>query len=161
MATDISYVPATVRDFETLAAYRVAFLTELLGPQEPEETARLQQRLEEYFKRALADGTFTCWLAKSGEQVAAVSGMTISVQPGSFKNPAGITGYVMNMYTLPEYRKQGICSNLVKHLMATGKEMGITAFELHATKAGAQVYEKCGFELHNEPTYRRYESEKS
>jgi len=62
----------------------------------------------------------------------------------------------MNMYTVPRFRRKGICSMLLEKLTATAKEMGINAFELHATKDGEPVYEKNGFHLHEQPTYRKY-----
>jgi GNAT superfamily N-acetyltransferase len=60
------------------------------------------------------------------------------------------------MYTVPEFRRMGISSNILNRLVDTGKEMGITAFELHATEVGEHVYKKNGFLIHNEPTYRKF-----
>ena len=76
--------------------------------------------------------------------------------PGNFKNPSGVWGYLMNMYTLPEYRGRGICSRILTLLVDEGRQLGITAFELHATEQGRPVYEKNGFEIHHEPTLRKY-----
>jgi len=38
---------------------------------------------------------------KDGEYLAGAGGLVIRQQPGSFKNPTGITGYIMSMYTFP------------------------------------------------------------
>lgn len=45
---------------------------------------------------------------------------------------------------------------ILNKLIETGTECGLTAFELHATDDGAPLYRKQGFELHDQPTYRRY-----
>ncbi len=62
----------------------------------------------------------------------------------------------MNMYTLPQFRRRGICAGILNELVKEGKKIGITAFELHATAAGEFVYKKNGFTIHQEPTYRKH-----
>ena len=62
----------------------------------------------------------------------------------------------MNMYTLQEFRKKGICTSILKILIDEGVLAGITAFELHATKEGEPIYKNNGFKIHSEPTYRLY-----
>jgi len=111
-----------------------------------------------YFKKAIPDENYICWLAKDGEYLAGAGGLVIRQQPGSFKNPTGITGYIMSMYTFPGYRGQGIAGTILNKLIATAKDMGIHSFELHATQEGEPVYIKNGFLLHNEPTYRKHET---
>jgi hypothetical protein len=44
----------------------------------------------------------------------------------------------------------------LQELIEAGKKAGVTAFELHSTKAGEPVYLKNGFEFHTEPTLRKY-----
>ena len=82
--------------------------------------------------------------------------MVIQQRPGSFRIPDGRSAFIMNMFTLPEYRKQGIASTLLNHLLEDGKQLGISFFELHATPDGQTVYIKQGFQLHKEPTYRKF-----
>jgi ribosomal protein S18 acetylase RimI-like enzyme len=82
--------------------------------------------------------------------------MAIWHLPGNFINYEGLKGYIMNMYTLPEYRRKGICTELLKRLVETGMVMGVRSFELHATKEGEPLYIKEGFKLHSEPTYRKH-----
>lgn len=153
----IEYYRATEQDAAIMADYRAQFLIELLGPQKNETIQELIQRLEVYFRTAIHNHSYIGWLAKDGDEVVSVGGMVTRMQPGNFKNPSGRTGYIMNMYTVPAYRRRGICKNILDKLIETGKIMGITAFELHATKDGEPIYQKSGFSLHGEPTYRRYE----
>ncbi|MCW3121288.1 MAG: Acetyltransferase [Flavipsychrobacter sp.] len=155
--TEIVYRTATNSDIILLAKYRIEFLTGLLGQQPAEQTEELRQQLEKYFRTAIDDGSIICWLAMAGDEVAGTGAMTIRSHPGSFKNPTGTMGYIINMYTVPQYRKRGICKTLLGKLLDAGKAMGITAFELHATKEGEPVYQKAGFEQHIEPTYRKYQ----
>ena len=153
---EIMYVAAGVADIGALVDNRVAFLEELTGKHDDEEVRLLKTHLEHYFAETLNAGTCICWLAKAGDKVAGTGALVVREQPGSFKNPSGKMGYIMNMYTVPEFRRRGICSAILKKLIDTGRGMGIHAFELHATKEGEPVYRRSGFEIHIEPTYRKY-----
>jgi predicted acetyltransferase len=59
------------------------------------------------------------------------------------------------MYTLPSFRRKGVCKNILNLLVEEGKKYGYKAFELHATKEGEKVYSQEGFELYHEPTFRK------
>lgn len=155
----IHYRYATEQDAQLMTVYRIEFLTELLGRQSEENVLQLKIHLEKYFADAVRNNTYIGVLAIAGDKVAGTGGMTIRTQAGSFKNPSGITGYILNMYTLPAYRKRGICNALLKMLIEKGKETGVGGFELHATKDGEPLYKKAGFKMHNEPTYRKFDFE--
>lgn len=154
---NISYHLATTADVRIMADMRIQFLTELVGTQPKVTVELLRASLEKVFKETLENSTYIGWLAKDGDTVIATGGMTIIKRPGSFKNPEGVTGYIMNMFTLPGYRRKGISTALLHKLTDTGHKMGINAFELHATKDGEPVYKQHGFSLHHEPTYRRFD----
>ncbi len=63
----------------------------------------------------------------------------------TYHNPTGKKSYIMNMYTNPEYRRQGIAFKTLDLLVAEAKARGITAISLEATKMGRALYEKYGF----------------
>jgi len=147
---NISYHKATPDDIETLVEYRTRFAIELKGERPLEEINNLKKQMTNYFAKATADNTCISFIAKCGYEIREM--------PGNFKNPSGKWGYIMNMYTVPKFRKQGISTRILNELIEEGKKVGITAFELHATPAGERVYIKNGFEFHKEPTLRKYMS---
>ena len=151
----IEFVPSTHAHLQMLVDFRMKFSDELAGKQEEKKDKQLRLGLQAYYEAELNKNYFS-WHALVNGVPAAIAGMTKRVQPPNVRNPSGIWGYVMGVYTLPEYRQQGLSKILVNKLVDTGLENGITAFELHATPAGEQVYPKCGFELFAEPTYRKY-----
>lgn len=51
----------------------------------------------------------------------------------------------MNMYTAPDYRRQGIAYKTLELLVLDARKRGITAIPLEATKMGNPLYEKYGF----------------
>jgi predicted acetyltransferase len=153
---DITYYKAEKRDLQILVDLRVEFLVEFWGEQSMQAIDELKNGLTEYYDHALNDNSYICYLARIDNTVAGIGGMIIRQQAGNFKNPTGIVGYIMNMYTNPSFRKKGICVSILNLLLEEGKEQGIKLFELHATKEGEQVYPKQGFKIHPEPTYRKY-----
>jgi len=152
---DITYHKASLNDMQTLIDFRVDFLLEITGNQSNESISNLKKELETYYLREL-NKSYIVYLAKSGDAIVGIGGMTLRQHPGNFKNPTGKIGYILNMYTLPAYRRKGICSNILELLIKEGTEAGISSFELHATKEGEFVYQKYGFKIHHEPTYRKY-----
>ena len=93
-------------------------------------------QLTDYFSKATVDGTCISFIAKSGNEIAGIGSVHIREMPGNFKNPSGKWGYIMNMYTVPEFRRFGICTAILKELIDASTKAGATAFELHATESG-------------------------
>jgi predicted acetyltransferase len=57
----------------------------------------------------------------------------------------GRTGTVLNVYTYPQYRKQGYAKMIMKALLDDAKEMKLSVIELKATEAGYPLYRSVGF----------------
>ena len=51
----------------------------------------------------------------------------------------------MNMYTSPEYRRQGIAIHTLDLLVKDAKEQGVSQIALEATDMGRPLYERYGF----------------
>jgi GNAT superfamily N-acetyltransferase len=153
---DITYYKAEKRDLQILVDLRVEFLVEFWGEQSMQAIDELKNHLTEYYNQVLNDNSYICYLAKVNNEIVGIGGMIVREQAGNFKNPTGVVGYIMNMYTSPSFRRKGVCARILNLLLADGKEQGIKLFELHATKEGEEVYPKHGFKIHPEPTYRKY-----
>jgi len=154
---NITYARAGISHIPDLIDFRIKFLIDFGGPESLESQNKLREALHPYFHKHIAESSYIGYLALVEGKIAGAGGMKVIEYPGGFKNPEGKRGYIMNMYTLPEFRRKGICSNILRHLMETANEMGICSFELHATKEGEPVYIKQGFEKHDEPTYRKWD----
>ncbi|HMG14136.1 MAG TPA: GNAT family N-acetyltransferase [Saprospiraceae bacterium] len=156
MTNQISYHKASQEDTKTLVDYRIIFALELSGEQPKESVAALRDQMTKYFHKATSDNSCISYFAKIDNNIAGIGSIHIREMPGNFKNPSGKWAYVMNMYTVPEFRRMGGCAGILNALLDEGKKMGITAFELHATKKGERVYVKNGFEPHPEPSFRKF-----
>ncbi len=145
---------ATSSDADLMAEYRLRFNLELSPPQTPETIERLRADLTAYFRNHTDNGDFISVIAFAGDAVAGIGSMEPRIIPGNFKNPSGRWGFILNMYTVPEYRRHGVARTILDKLIETGLQQGLTAFELLATKEGQPVYEKAGFEIFPSPCMR-------
>ena len=153
---NINYHKTTQADIQTLVENRILFALELSGGQNEEAIQSLRKQMTNYFSKATADNTCISLIAKYDEIVAGFGSVHLREMPGNFKNPSGKWGYIMNMYTVPEFRRKGICKSILNLLVEEGRKIGITAFELHATQEGEFVYLQNGFSYHKEPTLRKF-----
>jgi GNAT superfamily N-acetyltransferase len=142
----ITYRRATVNDLQTLIDMRVRFLNELCGHQENEETRILRKSLRQYFSEAIPSRSFIGWLAEHEGKIVGTGGMVVWQMPGRYEGlETGRLGYVLNMYTIPEARRSGVCTRLLKELIKEAKSLGLKYLHLHASEDGGSIYRKAGF----------------
>lgn len=156
MTRTITYRLADINDIPELVEMRIRFALELSGKQTEQSIANIRKGLISYFEKATKEQSCISYLAFSGDELVGIGSGLLHLKPGNFKNPGGKWCYVMNMYTAPDFRKRGICKCILNLITDKAVELGYMTFELHATAAGAPVYEKSGFHVHPEPTYRKF-----
>lgn len=156
MTNLITYHKATPDDVSILVENRILFATELAGSIEEFVVQSLRKQMLQYFAKATVDNSCISVIAKCDGAVAGIGSVHIREMPGNVKNPSGKWGYIMNMYTVPEHRRKGICKGIVNALVEEASKFGVTGFELHATPEGEMVYKQEGFVQHKEPTYRKF-----
>ncbi|MGA3192593.1 MAG: GNAT family N-acetyltransferase [Candidatus Bathyarchaeia archaeon] len=142
----ITFRRATVNDIQTLIDMRVRFLNELYGHQENDETKILRKSFRQYFSEAIPSGSFIAWLAEREGKTVGTGGMVVWQMPGRYGGlETGRLGYVLNMYTIPEARRSGVCTRLLKELIKDSKTLGLRYLHLHASEHGVNIYRKAGF----------------
>ncbi|MBR4628411.1 MAG: GNAT family N-acetyltransferase [Ruminococcus sp.] len=136
---------AVIGDIPVLTELRVSYLAEDYGtlPKESEEMIRRQ--LPDYFRRSLDNGLLA-YIAEDNGCAAGCCMLVVSEKPANPRFPHGLTGTVLNVYTKPEYRRQGIAAKLMEMLIADAKALGLDLIELKATPAGVKLYKSLGFE---------------
>ena len=83
---------------------------------------------------------------EKGEPIASIGLVVHSVPPGP-SNPVGKVGYIMNLVTLPDWRRQGIARALLTHVLDVLRAEGVPIASLHASSDGRTLYEELGFEI--------------
>lgn len=133
---------ATLGDLPPLVALRMEFMaTHTSNPL----GADLPQRLAAHMRKHLAAGTLLIWLAESQGATLAVAMMDVYETLPSGGNPTGLCGTIKNVYTLPDFRRQGLARALLGKLLAQAKELGVGPVFLGATPEGLPLYEGLGF----------------
>ena len=68
----------------------------------------------------------------------------------TFSHVTGKRSHLMNVYTDPSYRGQGIARTMVNKLIEDAWAKGATEISLDATTMGRPLYEKLGFKASSE-----------
>ena len=155
MSLEIDYKKASKEDIELLINSRIEFLIGFWGVPHKEEESVLRNSLRQFFNESIPKESYICYLAYHKNEFAGVGGMVIKSQLGSFRVPNGLVGFIMNMYTIPKFRNNGICNTILNKLIEEGRAKEVSFFELHASKEGEPIYVKNNFILHTQPTYRK------
>ena len=99
----------------------------------------------EYYQNSLKNDTHLAYLIFDDETFVGAGGISYFQVMPTYHNPTGKKAYIMNMYTKPDYRRQGIAFKTLDLLVADAKEKGITNISLEATDMGRPLYAKYGF----------------
>ena len=142
---DFQFRLAGIRDVEVLTSLRIELLREMGNIKAGEDVPELENGIRAYFRTHIIKGDFICWVAVSGGGIVATSGLVVMERPPIMGNPGGLEGYIMNIYTRPEYRKKGAAAGILEMIKEHAKSAGINMLWLHATKEGRPLYEGRGF----------------
>ncbi|MCR5196867.1 MAG: GNAT family N-acetyltransferase [Pseudobutyrivibrio sp.] len=143
----MDYKFATLEDIEVLTSSRVEVLRAANKLSDSVDMSQVEKESFEYYKKALADGSHVAILVMDGDVVVGAGGISYYTVMPTFHNPTGKKAYVMNMYTRPDYRRQGIAMKTLDLLIKDAKEKGIQEITLEATDMGKPLYEKYGFTI--------------
>jgi GNAT superfamily N-acetyltransferase len=143
---------ARVGDIADLVDYRIRFLNEQYSHQEDDRTRTVRRSLLEYLAKAIPSGDFIAWVAEYNGRIVATSGMVVWQIPARYGGiESGRLGYVLNFYTIPEARREGIGTGLLEELIKEARFLGIKYLHLHASEDGIGIYRKAGFVEPSQP----------
>jgi GNAT superfamily N-acetyltransferase len=137
---------ATVADASVLAQLREALFRESGRPPAGDLPPFVEDAATA-FATTLATGTCEAWLAESneGQAIGSVAMLVVPKLP-SPESRAPREGYLLSVYTAPEWRRRGVATALVAAAIGRARELGCGRIRLHATESGRSVYAAAGFE---------------
>ena len=100
---------AGMDDIPELTRIRIEYLLEAFDSISNEEIYRLQSELPLYFERTLGKSCIA-FIAKDSGRIVSSAILVIYERPISPVLLTGLIGEVVSVYTIPLYRKQGLCS---------------------------------------------------
>ncbi|MCR5539942.1 MAG: GNAT family N-acetyltransferase [Ruminococcus sp.] len=141
----IEFKRADLSDLDMLVSSRIKVLIAANKLPEDTDMSLIEQQSRDYYKQSLADGTHTAYLVYDGDDIIAAGGVSYYRVMPTCDVPTGRKAYIMNMYTDPRYRRQGIAYKTLSLLVEDAKSKGVDFISLEATDTGRPLYEKFGF----------------
>src|SRR5207249_4217659 len=136
---------ATIADLDVIMHHRRQMFIEM-GYANDERMNTSQQNSREFFATALTDRTYRAWLVEDNTgKIIAGGGIVITVRPSHPKHPGLRRADVLNMYTEPAFRRQGVARQLMLTMIEWCKKKGFSWVALHASNDGRPLYESLGF----------------
>lgn len=136
------------RDIPELTKLRLCYIATDFGEPRPEMRREFERRLPDYFERRLGSELRAYVCEEEGRLISCVL-MLVTERPVSPGFPTGYIGTLLNVFTMPEYRRRGIAGSLVRMAIADGRDLGLSHIELQATDQGQSLYSEIGFVSHN------------
>ena len=143
----MEYRIATIDDIEILTKSRIEVLKAANKLTDDTDRSEVEKASRDYYLRALVDGSHTAVLVFDNDKFIGAGAVSYYQVMPTYHNPSGKKAYIMNMYTNPEYRRQGIAFKTLNILVNDAKKRGITQIYLEATDMGKPLYEKYGFTI--------------
>lgn len=141
----LNYRKATIDDLEILTETRIEVLRAANQLSKDVDMSEVKKQSYKYYQNSLENDTHIAYLVFDGEIFVGAGGISYFQVMPTYHNPTGKKAYIMNMYTKPDYRRQGIAFKTLDLLVSDAKVKGITAISLEATDMGRALYEKYGF----------------
>lgn len=141
---DILFDEASKTDIKELIRLRIAYMIEDFGGISDYEQECMEKQLPDYFNRKLGS-ELVAFIAKDNNRIVSVAYLHIIEMPANSILLNGLYGDVLSVYTEPEYRGKGLCTQLIKNLIEYGKKRGLGRVDLSATKEGYPIYKRIGF----------------
>ena len=139
------YKKATIDDIELLTETRIEVLRAANELSDDVDMSEVRAKSRAYYAEALPNGDHTAYLVFDGNNFIGAGGVSYYRVMPTYHNPSGRKAYVMNMYTRPAYRRQGVSFHTLQLLLQDAREKGVRHISLEATEMGRPLYEKAGF----------------
>lgn len=136
---------ATMEDIDELVRTRIIVLRAANKLSDDEDMSVVEEESYAYYRRALESGEHIAYLVYDNGAFVGAGGVSFYQVMPTYHNPTGKKAYIMNMYTAPEYRRQGIAIHTLDLLVKDVRKQGVSQIALETTEMGRPLYEKYGF----------------
>lgn len=145
MVQKFEYKRATMEDIDEMVRTRIIVLRAANKLSDDEDMSVVEEESKAYYRRVLETGEHIAYLVYDNGAFVGAGGVSFYQVMPTYHNPTGKKAYIMNMYTAPEYRRQGIAIHTLDLLVKDVKEQGVLQIALEATYTGRPLYERYGF----------------
>ena len=145
ISLNIIYKKATIDDIVLLTKTRIEVLRAANNLTSDIDMDEVERKTYEYYKEAFQNDTHTAYIVFEDNKFVGAGGVSYYQVMPTYHNPSGKKAYIMNMYTAPAYRRQGIAFHTLDLLVKDIRKQGVSQITLEATEMGRPLYEKYGF----------------
>lgn len=133
-------------DIPVIVHHRLGMFTEM-GFGDPSTYAEYASEFQSFAAREMAAGRFLSWLAETSEGEIVAGGAVLVVPwPANPKHRKQQRAFLLNVFTEPAFRRQGIARSLVQTMSDWCRGQGFGSVFLHASDAGRPLYQSMGFQ---------------
>ncbi|TGE39225.1 GNAT family N-acetyltransferase [Desulfosporosinus fructosivorans] len=134
---------ATYADVFKIVDCRMEFLFEIYGS---EMTCEFRVATIEYLEKHINSDSMVCYLAIEDGEIISIVILCVYYLIPKLHNHMGKVGYIFSVYTLKEYRGQGLAKELMSRTIETAKRIGVKEIYLNGEEKAIPMYKKLGFE---------------
>lgn len=155
MSDGIRIREATLDDLEVILRHRRQMFYDM-GLTDPADLDAMQSACEPFFRQAIGNGSYRGWLALVEPVTEAIGrivgggGVWLAPWPPHPRGPMPFRPYILNMFTEPEYRRQGVGRRLLEVILDWCRAQGFHWVSLHASEQGRPLYASLGFQASSE-----------
>jgi len=132
-------------DLNIFIKLRLDFLSEINKDLTEKNKILIEDSLKKYYTKYLLKNEFIGIICEYIGTVISTAFLAINEKPANYNFVNGKIGTLLNVYTYPEYRKNGISTKILDLIIKEAKEQNVSEIELTATKDGEKLYYKFGF----------------
>jgi GNAT superfamily N-acetyltransferase len=145
MASEFAIRKANLDDLDCLIEMRLALLREVgYVAEDSHDIDELIDAQRRYFTEELASGKYVGFAADVNGNLVGTGGLVFLHRPPYRGNASGLETYLMNVYTIPEWRGRGIATAVVAEILAFARRSGTRRVWLHAQPEASGLYQKAG-----------------
>src|SRR5262245_61951411 len=115
---------ATIDDFEIVTAHRRGMFFDM-GYRDEAALDAMAEAFRPWVHARLATGEYLAWFAVQDGQIAAGLGLWLMDWPPHMIGPGSRRGNILNVYTRPENRRQGMARALMRTALDWCRDNGI------------------------------------
>ena len=150
LTDEITIREATLDDVEQIVTHRRRMFEDM-GNKDSEGLSRMITTFRPWVIERMQRKVYHSWLACNAEgKVVAGSDVWLIDWPAGQFDVSMYRGYILNVYTYPEYRRRGLARQLVQMCTDWCYTHDVQIVTLHASDEGQKVYEGLGFTPTNE-----------
>ncbi len=109
-----------------------------------DDISELKTATKQYYLTHINKDLF-CWGIFQNEKLAAIGSLCLFTRIPYKENLSGTEGYVLNIYTSPQFRERGFANKILDNIIDYSQKNNIKRLWLNSSEKGEKIYSKRGF----------------